>query len=54
MWNNHQVAINDTETVKNKLNFDSKTQTQEVVIQGFHADDGDSNASYFTNDMLNN
>ena len=33
-----QVAINDTETVKEKLTFDREAQNQGVDIKGYHTD----------------
>ena len=44
---NHKVAINATETVKAKLTFEKKTQSQVVVIKGYHTDNGIFNASEF-------
>ena len=35
-----QVAINATETVKAKLNFEREAQSQGVVIKGYHTDNG--------------
>ena len=43
----HQVAINETETVKEKLTFDREAQSQSVVIKGYHTDNGIINASEF-------
>ena len=40
-----QVAINDTKTVKAKLTFERKDQSQGVVIKGYHTDNGIFNAS---------
>ena len=50
----HQVAINATETVKAKLNFEREVQSQEVVIKGYHTDNGIFNASDFMEELLNN
>ena len=36
----HQVAINATETVKEKLTFERESQSQGVVIKGYHNDNG--------------
>ena len=44
---NHQVAINATETVKEKLTFEREAQSQGLVIKGYHADNGIFNASEF-------
>ena len=41
----HQVAINSTETVKAKLNFERKAQSQGVDIKGYHTDNGILNYS---------
>ena len=34
----HQVAINDTETVKAKLTFEREDKSQEVMIKVYHTD----------------
>ena len=44
---NHQDAINATETVKAKLTFEMETQSQGVVIKGYHTHNGIFNASEF-------
>ena len=44
---NHQVDINATETVKAKLTFEREAQSQGVVINGYHTDNGILNASEF-------
>ena len=41
----HQVAINTTETVKEKLTFEREAQSQGVVIKGYHTDNGIFNSS---------
>ena len=43
----HEVAINVTETVKAKLTFERKAQSQGVVIKGYHTDNGILDASEF-------
>ena len=43
----HQVAINATETVKEKLTFEREAQSQLVVIKGYHTDNGIFNAPEF-------
>ena len=48
----HQVAINDTETVKAKLIFERGSQIQGVVIKGYHTDNGIFNASEFMKGLL--
>ena len=48
----HQVAINATKTVKAKLNFEREAQTQGVVINGYHNDNGVFNALEFMEEML--
>ena len=50
---NHQVAINATETVKEKLTFDREAQSQGVVIKGYHTDNGILNASEFMEELFN-
>ena len=47
-----QVAINATETIKAKPNFGRETQSQVVVIKGYHTDNGIFNASDFMEGML--
>ena len=41
----HQVDINFTETVKEKLTFEREAQSQVVVIKRYHTDNGIFNAS---------
>ena len=48
----HQVAINSTETVKEKLTFEMEDQSRGVAIKGYHTDNGIFNASEFTWEML--
>ena len=43
----HQVAINATETVKEKLTYEREAQSQGVVIKGCHTDNGIFNSSLF-------
>ena len=43
----HQVAINSTETVKEKLTFEREAQSQGVMINGYHTDNGILNSSEF-------
>ena len=43
----HQVAINYTETVKEKTTFEREAQSQGVVIKGHHTENGIFNASEF-------
>ena len=43
----HQVAINATETVKAKINFEREAQSQGLVIKGYQTDNGIFNASEF-------
>ena len=50
----HQVAINVTETVKEKLTVEKEAQSQGVVIKGYHTDNGIFNASEFMEDILKN
>ena len=50
----HQVAINATETVKAKLNFEREAQSQGVVIKGYHTDNGIFNASKLMEELLKN
>ena len=51
---NHQVDINATETVKEKITFDMEAQSQGGVIKGYHTDNGIFNASDFKNDLSKN
>ena len=48
----HQVAINDTETVKAKLTFKRQAQSKGVVIKGYHTDNGIFNSSAFMEELL--
>ena len=50
----HQVAINATETVKEKLTFEREAQSQVVVIKGYHTDNGIFNSSEFMEEQLKN
>ena len=43
----HQVAINDTETINRKLNFERVAQSQVVAMKGYHTYNGIFNASEF-------
>ena len=49
---NHQVAINATETVKEKLTFEREAQIQGVVIKGYHTDNEIFNSSEFMEGLL--
>ena len=49
---NHQVAINATGTVKEKLTFEREAQIQGVVIKGYHNDNGIFNSSEFMEEFL--
>ena len=51
---NYQVAINYIKTVKSKPTFERDSQSHEVVIKGYHTDNGISDASYFMEELLNN
>ena len=48
------MAINNTETVKEILIFEREAQSQEVVIKGYHADNGIFNCSDFVEELLKN
>ena len=48
----HQVAINTTETVKEKPTFEREAQSQGVVIKGYHTDNGIFNYSKFMGELL--
>ena len=50
----HQLAINNTEPVKAKINFERDAQSQLAVIKGYHTDNGIFNASYFMKELLKN
>ena len=43
----HQMAINATETFKEKITFEIEAQSQGVVIKRYHTDNGVFNASEF-------
>ena len=43
----HQIDINSSETVKEKLTFESETQIKGVIIKRFQNDNGVLNVSYF-------
>ena len=47
-----QGAINANETVKTKLTFEIKSQSQGVVIKGYHTDDEIFDASEFMEELL--
>ena len=49
----HQLSINTTETVKEKLTLEREAQSQVVVIKGHHTDNGIFNASEFMEQLLN-
>ena len=48
----HQVAINATENVKEKLTFEREAQSQGVVIKGYHTDNGIFNSSDFMEELM--
>ena len=48
----HHVAINATETVREKLTFEREAQSQGVVIKGYYTDNGILNASEFMEELL--
>ena len=48
----HQVAINATETVKEKLKFEREAQSQGVVIKGYHTENEIFNSSQFMEELL--
>ena len=48
----HQVDINATETVKEKLTFEREAQSQGVTIKGYHTDNGIFNSSEFIEELL--
>ena len=50
----HQVAINATETVKEKQTFEREAQSQVVAIKGYHTDNGIFNSSEFMEELLKN
>ena len=49
---NHQVAINATGTVKEKLTLEREAQSQGVAIKGYHTDNGTFNSSEFMEELL--
>ena len=49
----HQVAINATETAKEKITFEGGAQSRGVLIKGYHTDNGIFNASELMEDLLN-
>ena len=49
----HQVDINATENVKEKLNFEMEAHSQGGVIKVCHTDNGIFNASEFMEELLN-
>ena len=48
----HQVAINYTETFKEKLNLEREAQSQGVVIKIYHTDNGIFNSSEFMEELF--
>ena len=48
----HQVSINATETVKEKLTFEREAKSHGVVIKGYHDDNGIFNASEFMEELF--
>ena len=50
----HQVAINATETVKEKTTLERESQIHGVVIKVYHTDNRIFNASYFMEELLKN
>ena len=50
----HQVAINATENIKEKITFYRESQSQGVMIKLYHTDNGISNASDFMEELLTN
>ena len=46
------MAINATETVKEKITFEREAQSQGVVIKGYHTDNGVFNYSEFMEELL--
>ena len=48
----HQLAINATETIKAKLTFERKDQSQGVMIYVYHTDNGIFNTSNFMEDLV--
>ena len=49
---NNQVAINITETIKEKTTFEREAQNQRVGIKGYHTDNEIFNASKFMEELL--
>ena len=50
----HQVAINDTETFKEKLTFEREDKSQGVMINVYHTDNEIFNTSNFIEELLKN
>ena len=48
------MAINATETIKEKLIFEREDKSQVVVIKGYHTDNGIFNVSEFMDNLLKN
>ena len=48
----HQVAINATETVKEKISSEREAQSQGRVINGYNTDNGIFNSSEFMEELL--
>ena len=48
------MYINDTETVKAKINFDREAHSKGVGIKGYHTDNGIFNASEFMDELFKN
>ena len=46
------MAINSTETAKEKIAFDIEAQSQGVAIKGYHTENGIFNASKLMEDLL--
>ena len=51
---NHQVAINATETIKEKLTLDREDKSQGVMINVYHTENVIFNTSKFMEDLLKN
>ena len=49
---NHQLAINATETVKEKLTFEREDKSQGVMINVYHTDNEIFNTSKFMEELL--
>ena len=50
---NNKVAINATETVKDKITFDREDKSKVGVTKGYYTDNGFFNDSEFMEEMLN-